>query len=128
MKLGSLAWVKGGRSAYRQRTQKAMEPELGIHEVAHDRGLSTRRRKANGYRGNSTGHVNAGVTSICREKSMDAGLRVAVTADKRALFMDAQNQGVRHEDVVDRDINLLTIQVRVKSCTEKPHGSLPGHP
>lgn len=116
--------VEDGKAvlANRKDAKKAMHPEFGIQEEAHDRGcgLPARRRNTSNHGGQCAGHVNADETSICREIPMDAGLRVAVAVDELALLMDAQDQGVCHEDVVDRDINLVTLQVRGESGTEKP--------
>lgn len=104
--------VEAGKAlrAHRQGAEKAMHRECGIQEEAHDRGgLPARRCHTSHHGGQRSGEVNAGDTSLGREIPMDTGLRVAVTADELALLVEAQDQGVGHEDVVDRDINLVTL-------------------
>jgi len=78
------------------------------------------RRHARGDGGECTGHVNTAETAICVEKSMDARLQVPVAADELVLLLDAQNQCVRHDDRVNRDIHLMTVQIRGKSGAENP--------
>ena len=51
---------------------------------------------------------------------MDPRLHVPVAADELVSRLDAQDQGVCHADLVNRDIHLVTIQVRRKASTEKP--------
>jgi len=51
---------------------------------------------------------------------MDPRLHVPIAADELVSRLDAQDQGVCHEDMVNRDIHLVTIQVRREAGTEKP--------
>jgi len=116
--------VEAGKAlrARRQGAEKAMHRECGIQEEAHERGcrLPACRRHTRHYGGERSRHVNGDEISISREIPMDAGLSVAVAADELALLLEAQDQGVGHEDVVNRGIHLVTVQVRGEAVTEKP--------
>src|SRR5262245_56009534 len=108
--------------AYWQVAEKAMHRECGIQEEAQERGrrLSARRHHTRHDGGERARHVNTKDFPISREIPMNAGLSVSVAADELALFVDTQDQSVGHENVVDGDIHLETVQVRGEAGTEKP--------